>query len=204
VCLLLLIIDEPVNEFRLNPALAGAGLIDDPNRWQRLILTSFVDQSGIAADGYPPFTGPSWGFVRPFALTPSDASRSLAADTFDGTYFDPGPPPLIGVARNDGQYQANFTLVAAQSALLDATQPVWWSASPANATLGANNPPPHRSPTDCRPATDQPCRNVGAGHAFNPHTGLPYEENSVLRGDYTYVVFACGCKLFFNLFISFL
>ena len=77
------------NQKTLNPDEAGVEL-DDPNRWQRLELLNFVDQSGIASDGYPPFTGPQWGFVRPFALQVVDRSEQ---ERFDGVYFDQGAPP---------------------------------------------------------------------------------------------------------------
>ena len=184
-------------------------MLNDPNRWQRLeFSSSFVDQSGVASSEYPPFTGPQWGFVKPFALSFADAHYNNT-NQFDGVYFNPPPvsifsqslfdffttncgvviqPPLIGLGGNDSLYQMNFTVVAQLSGFLDATQPVHWSASPANATLGANNPAPTESPADCAIGTDVACRNRGTGHRFNPMTGEAYAANDVLRGDYTRVL----------------
>jgi hypothetical protein len=51
----------------------GTGLVD-PNRWQPLSLTEFVDQSGIPFSGAPPFQSPEWGLVDPYALQPSQST----------------------------------------------------------------------------------------------------------------------------------
>lgn len=128
-----------------------------------------------------PFTGPQWGFVRPFGLQASDGNATT------GVYFDPGTPPQMPAQRD--QFVGNFTLVALFSSLLDPAQDVTWSASPANATLGANNPPPDAQPTTCNIERGTPfCTNRGAGHDFNPVTGQPYAPNPVARGDYARVL----------------
>src|SRR6185503_15685174 len=52
------------------PGLGNPSLID-PNRWQPLALSYFIDQNGNPIPGvYPAFIGPHWGHVTPFALTP--------------------------------------------------------------------------------------------------------------------------------------
>ncbi|MBU6209263.1 MAG: hypothetical protein KGR22_05080, partial [Planctomycetes bacterium] len=57
-----LIVDLPGNPWAINPS-----------RYQPLALDFFVDQNGNPIPGgFPPFLSPEWGFVTPFALTPSD------------------------------------------------------------------------------------------------------------------------------------
>jgi hypothetical protein len=64
----------------INPALAPASpktidQIKDPNKWQPINVNSFMDQSGVILGTYPPFVGPHWGRVSPFALTQDDMSK---------------------------------------------------------------------------------------------------------------------------------
>ena len=53
----------------LLPIFSGNSSIQDPNRWQPLSLSSFIDQSGNLIDGgATQFLNPEWGNVSPFAL----------------------------------------------------------------------------------------------------------------------------------------
>ena len=54
-------------------ALPGDSTLVDPNRWQPLALTVFIDQNGnIFPGATPKFLTPEWGAVTPFAMTATD------------------------------------------------------------------------------------------------------------------------------------
>jgi len=156
---------ESVNP-ELYPALAGNPSILDPNRWQALVLDFFIGQSGIPFPlGVPPFLGPEWGTVPPFALMQDDLTIREAGGHEYWLYHDPGAPPRIG-GPGDAEYRRGFEQVLEWSALLDPDDGVLIDISPAsrgNNTLGTND---------------------GAGRELNPKTGLPYPENIVPAGDY--------------------
>src|SRR5262245_7202953 len=119
---------QPVNK-PLAPGLPGNPDVSDPNRWQPLALTFFVDQSGNVVLGeYPPATTPEWGLVKAFALTSND----LSIKTRDGHdwwgYHDPGPQPRIDGAGDD-LYKWGFEMNIAWSALLDPTDGVMMDIS---------------------------------------------------------------------------
>jgi hypothetical protein len=151
----------PVNE-PLVVALPGNPDMTHPNRWQPLALEFFVDQGGIVLGAYPPFLGPHWGGVTPFALDPE---LHWGANT----WFDPGLPPLYG-GEGDAQFKANNVHVIRLSSTLDPDDGVMMDISPAsqgNNPLGTND---------------------GSGHALNPHTGLPYTPQVVHRGDWSRIL----------------
>jgi len=155
---------KPLNE-PLVPDLPGNPEIADPNRWQPLALQFFVDQGGnVIVGGFPPFLGPEWGQVWPFALRYRDLSI-YRRDGFDyWVYHDPGPPPHLGVESEE--YKHTFETVMLWSGLLDPSDGVMIDISPAargDNKLGTND---------------------GDGHDLNPHTGLPYENQWVPAGDY--------------------
>jgi hypothetical protein len=150
----------------LIPPLPGNPDIVDPNRYQPLALTYFVDQSGnVIPGGFPEFLSPEWGQVVPFSLGPQDLTIHNR-DGFDyWIYHDPGPPPQLGGAQ-DQTYKTTFEQVVRWSGLLDPTIGQDIDISPAslgNNTLGTNN---------------------GHGYATNPITGLPYTPQVVPAGDY--------------------
>jgi hypothetical protein len=112
---------EPSN-FPLQPDRPGNPFISDPNRWQPLTLEIFMDQAGRITDtGTPEFLGPEWGAVHPFALQTSDLTVYERNDYIYRVFHDPGPPPLIGSAR-DGEYKAGFEQVAIWSGYLPRIQ----------------------------------------------------------------------------------
>lgn len=62
----------------------------DPNHWQSVALGSFIDQNGISLKDFPPFTGPQWGRLKPYAMTETDRTPLKS-----GVWFDlPGPSQL--------------------------------------------------------------------------------------------------------------
>jgi hypothetical protein len=162
----------PVNKHNLNPFEKGSGPIDDPNRWQRLHLEEYIDQSGNHIAGYPPYTGPNWGFVTPFSLKRTvDPSDDRAWD-LPGLYLDPGQPPRFGT----DEYKMNFSTVALFSGMLNPYDGERWDVSPG--TIG-----------DVEDGVwDEYRGNVGRGWRVNPTTGMPYEPHWALKGDYTRVL----------------
>lgn len=105
------------------------------------------------------FLTPHWCFVTPFALPPyrEEALR-----------IDPGPPYRYG-SDTEAEFIADFMDVVRYGAALDPEAGAgrdWVNISPG---ARGNNPFPEDS---------------GTGHAANPHTGAPYADNFVRRGDY--------------------
>lgn len=174
----------------LDPAAPGMQSLIDPNRWQSLMLDTFIDQSGFQSDT-PEFTTADWGRVHGFAL--SDAHLELK--TRDGNnyrvYHDPGPPALLSTnevlnADSVSDYTWGHTLVALWSAHLDPSDGVSIDISPAS--QGNNNvlPATHSELRDFYDAAEG--GTADSGHVTNPFTGNPYPANMTLRGDYTRVL----------------
>ena len=149
----------------VNPALVVALPFNptcvDPNRYQPLSLTFFVDQNGnVIPGGFPPKLAPFWGFVTPFGLAPSDMDPARP-----GVYLNaPAPPQLNGVG--DAAWRASHEDVIHVSSMLTPDDGVMIDISPA--AMG-NNPLG---------------TNAGTGRALNPVTGRPYASNIVRRGDF--------------------
>jgi hypothetical protein len=179
----------PVNE-PLAPIIPGNDDISDPNRWQPLSLEVFIDQAGnIIPFNTPPFLGPEWGNVVPFALSEEDLNIYNRDGHDYWVYHDPGPPPFIGdtfdIASNE-YYKWGFCMVSAWSSHLDTTNEVMWDISPAS-----------RGNIDFYPSeySDYPDfydfnngGDSGTGYEMNPVTGEPYEPNMVSRSDYARIL----------------
>jgi len=172
-------------------ALRGDSVLLDPNRWQPLALTSFIDQNGNVLPGTtPPFLTPEWGAVAPFALGPSELSLHPRGGYNWMVYDDPGPPPMLDTLNADGPgstlYRWGFELVAVWSSHLKASDPVLMDISPAS--LG-NNPVLPQTQADL-PGFYNLLEggDTGTGRALNPRTGLAYTPQWVPRGDYTRVL----------------
>jgi len=156
---------QPVNP-ALIVKLPGNPDIIDPNRYQPLSISFFMDQAGNPIPGgFPDFLSPEWGLVVPFSLDPGELTVNRRNEFDYWVYHDPGPPPLIG---GEGQeaYQSGFEQVVEWSGLLDPAIGQIIDISPAskgNNTLGTND---------------------GAGYDLNIETGLPYSPQVVPAGDY--------------------
>lgn len=182
---------QPVNE-PLQLDQSGNSTITDPNRWQPLAFTTFVDQSGnTIPGGVPSFLGPEWGQVVPFALSEQDLKIEMKDGNEYWIYHDPGAPPTINVDAGGGTtdlYKWTFTLVALWSSHLDQADGVMWDISPAS---GGNLPVSELPTTFAGHETFYDAFNGGdpsMGHAVNPATGQPYAPQMVPRGDYTRVL----------------
>jgi hypothetical protein len=174
---------QPVNP-PLIMALPGNPDLVDPNRWQPLALSFFVDQSGNPIPGgFPPFLSPEWGQVVPFALDPADAT-TYHRDGFDyRVHHDPGPPPRLGTDAAE-DYLDGFEMVAVWSSHLDPGDGVLWDVSP-----GGQGNAPLADPSEWREFYDfEGGGDWGQGYARNPVTGQPYTPQIVPRGDYARVL----------------
>ncbi len=176
----------PIND-PLEPENPGNPDITNLNNWQPLSLTAFIDQSGQPVGQSPPFLSPEWGAVNPFALN-RDEANVYTRDNFDYVvYHDPGPPPLLDTLLESEEYKWGFSMVAAWGSHLDETDGVNIDISPKSRGNLMD------LPTDITDYPNYYNFDEGGifqaqGHALNPVTGLPYEENIVKRGDYTRIL----------------
>lgn len=158
--------------------------IGDPNRWQPLALTYFIDQNGnVIPGGYPAALTPEWGQVTPFSLSVDDLTI-YHRDSFDYyVYHDPGPPPLIG-GVGDADFKWGFEQVVIWSGQLDPTDGVMWDISPAS-----QGNSPLFDPADYELYYDLfNGGDTGPGYSVNPVTGQSYEPEVVPRGDFARVL----------------
>ena len=183
---------EPVNPpLELGIRNQPTGIVD-PNRWQPLQFSTFVDQSGnLIVESTPEFLGPEWGTVKPFAMT-AEMSTVFQRDGHSyRVYHDPGEPPQLNTTMSDTgseQYKWNFSLVAYWSSHLDPADGVMWDISPrtignidiAQFTNDFADLPNYYKEIDGG--------DTSLGHATNPHTGQPYEVQMVPRADYARVL----------------
>ena len=163
----------------------------DPNRWQPLAFSTFIDQAGNFFQGFTPdFLSPEWGEVVPFSLKNEDLE--ILNNGFDSyVYNNPGDPAYILNSNENGiedPYKWNFALVIAWSAHLDPFAEDLINISPNS--IGNLN-------TSNFPSTFSEYKNfynftnggdISVGHTLNPVTQQPYEDNIVKRGDYTRVL----------------
>ena len=172
----------------LFPRTEGNPTLGDRNRWQRLTLREFIDQSGNAFSDTPGFLSPEWGNVFPFSMTNEDRVNYERDGNQYKVYMDPGPPPYWNDFDNglSEEYLWGFAVVSIWGAHLDPRDGVMWDISPGS--IG-NNP---ELPTDFKDYRDFYNTIEGGdasrGHAVNPATGEPYPENIVPRGDYARVL----------------
>jgi hypothetical protein len=143
----------------------------DPNAWQQLELSRFVDQNGNAQPGgVQAYVGAGWGKVTPFALVrPPDG----------GAYGEAlGGPPRLHDATTAAACKDGVVELLRKGAELD----------PSDDGPGGGGEVIDISPgalgnvdlaADLAPDTDQ-----GHGYALNPATGQPYAPNPVKRADY--------------------
>jgi hypothetical protein len=150
-------VNPPMNPFLHGITDGTNHTVLDINIWQRLIVANAIDQNGFPVPPLQGYAGAPWLWVRPFSLSRIDS---------DKLWFDPGPPPFLGMAT-DAAFKSNLVAVIRSSSQLATEDGVMIDISPATIgdnTLGAND---------------------GHGYATNPVTGQPYVTNLVLRGDFT-------------------
>ncbi len=174
-----------------NPPLiideSGNPNIIDPNRWQPLSLSNFIDQSGNPIPGgMQDFLGPEWGNVVPFALSSDDATVYTRDTSNYIVYHDPGPPFYITDPATREDYQRNFEMVAIWSGLLDPADNQFIDISPG--AIGR-----HADPLPMPDGYFDYYNEYGGGDSTgglrqNPITGEPYAPNVVKRGDYARVL----------------
>lgn len=177
---------QPVNN-PLDPKKPGNPNITNPNRWQPLALDFFIDQSGIEVGSVPPFLGPEWGYVKPFALK----SKDLKIRERDGhqywIYHDPGPPPSITQENGlEDLYKWNHTMVAVWSGHLDPSNEVMVDISPGGNGNNMSYPVNQEEFRDFYEYENGGDKSTG--YAVNPYTGESYQPQIVPLGDYTRVL----------------
>ena len=172
-------------------AQPGNPTLLDPNRWQPLSLSVYIDQNGNVIPGSTPrFLSAEWGEVTPFALTSADLSTHDRFGYGYKVYDDPGPPPALDTldAGSPGSqlFKWGYELVSVWSSHLKSADPVMVDVSPAS--IGNNGPLP-------RTFAELPAfyrliegGDRGPGRPLNPRTGMPYEPQWVPRGDYARVL----------------
>ena len=163
----------------------------NPDHWQPLAFDVFVDQSGnLFPFNTPDFLGPEWGQVTPFCLRQEDLD--IFNNGFNSyVYNDPGAPVYIQSSNEDGindPYKWHFTLVASWSSHLDPNDPAMIDISPgavgnANLLGFQDTFEGYKTFYDFTDGGDS-----GTGHALNPYTNVPYEEQLVKRSDYARVL----------------
>jgi len=180
---------QPVNPPMItdNP---GNSTIIDPNHWQPLTLDVFIDQSGNEIPfNTPPFLGPEWGNVTPFAMTEDDLTVHQSNGNDYLVYHDPGDPPYLDtnqVTPISEEYQWGFALVSKWSSHLDPSDGVIWDISPAS--IGNVQDYPTTIPGLRNFYDEVNGGDPSIGRTINPATGAPYTPQFVPRGDYTRVL----------------
>jgi hypothetical protein len=171
-----LFMDNPGNPYLL-----------DPNRWQELSITQFIDQGGNSLSSTPEFLGPEWGLVTPFSLKQEDLSIIERDEENWWVYHDPGQPPYLDITTQTGledPYKWGYAMVTVWSGHCDPTDGVTIDISPG--AIGNNDIASY--PQDFADFGQfynfLEGGDVGTGYDVNPSTGLPYEPNIVKRGDY--------------------
>jgi hypothetical protein len=170
----------------LLPELPGNMNMADVNRWQPLMFTQFIDQSGnIFNNSIPNFLGAEWGSVLPFAMRNEDA-EVLIRDGYDYTvYHNPGQPALLDTTNNGTISEAfkwNFSLVGVWGGLLKPLDSIFIDISPATIGNNSNYPESFEEYQDFYNFFEG--GDYSQGHVLNPKTGLPYAKQMVPRGDY--------------------
>jgi hypothetical protein len=173
----------------LAPVVPGNSLDINPNRWQPLSLSTFIDQSGnVIPFNTPEFLSPEWGSVYPFSLNDSDKNTYTREEDVYHVYLDPGSPPFIGSEfslESNEAYKWGFCLVSLWSSHLDTTSEVIWDISPAS--IGNVQSFPETFP-EYQEFYLNEGGDSGKGYEVNPHTGKSYDEYLVPRSDFGRVV----------------
>ena len=180
---------KPVND-PLPLKIYGPTGIKDPNRWQPLAFTVFIDQNGnVIPTNTPAFLSAEWGNVVPYSLKASDLNVFQRDGHDYKVYNDPGAPPYLDTTMVGGlseEYKWSFSLVSSWGGLLDPKDGVMWDISPAS--IGNNQ----SLPTTIQEFHDfynfMEGGDNSKGRPLNPKTGMPYQPQIVPRGDYARVL----------------
>ncbi|MBI1306152.1 MAG: T9SS type A sorting domain-containing protein [Bacteroidetes bacterium] len=177
---------EPINE-PFYPEVIKTPTLVDPNRWQQLGLSVFVDQSGNVISGsIPEFLGPEWGEVVPFSLSSKDLHKYNRDGHTWWVYNDPGAPPHFkpNVTTDSSEFfKWAFCLVARFGGQLDPHDGVMWDISPG--AISCPDTLPANYPGFVKFYDLDSMNYFGNGYSVNPKTGQPYAKNIVPRGDFT-------------------
>jgi Putative metal-binding motif/Secretion system C-terminal sorting domain len=162
----------------------------DPNRWQQLTLSVFIDQNGNPIPGpTPPFQSPEWGQVIPFALKEEDKTV-YTRDEFDYVvHHDPGAPPYLDTSAVGGlseEYKWGYELVSIWSSHLDPDDTTMIDISPASIGNVQSYPTTIEGLRDFYNLEEG--GDISTGHDLNPVTQMPYVPQIVKRGDYARVL----------------
>jgi hypothetical protein len=176
----------------LAPTFSGNSTIQDPNRWQPLSLTSFIDQSGNPIDGEATeFLNPEWGNVFPFALNDED----FVAYQRDGNtylvYSDPSDPPYLDATNaslSSDAYKWGFSMVSIWGSHLSPNDGVMWDISPKSIGNITSESFPNDFENYATFYNLFEGGDLSKGRSVNPITNLAYKEQIVPRGDYTRVL----------------
>ena len=175
---------EPINP-DLDMSEAGNPGILDPNRWQPLGLTEFIDQSGNPVTDTPPFLSPEWGNVVPFSLSNDDmVTYNRNGDDYN-VFLDPGAPPYLDPTQQsqlEDNWKWGMVMVAIWSSHLSPDDGEIWDISPANIGNLQNLPTNFDDFDQVYNFFDG--GDSGEGWDVNPSTGEPYTPQYVPRGDY--------------------
>lgn len=175
----------------IEPELPGNPNMVNPNRFQRISLSTAFDQAGNPVFGAPPALAPEWGNVKPFSLKESESEILVRDGQFYKVYNTPNHPPYLDTNVQTGIedfFKWNFLMVSVWQSHLDTLDNVMWDVSPG----GIGNVSMSQYPDAW---TEYPSfynffdgGDIGTGHTVNPITGLPYEPQLVRRGDYARVL----------------
>ena len=179
---------EPLNG-QLVVADPGNPTITDPNRWQPLAISGFVDQSGQVLDSSPPFQSPEWGWVAPFALENDQMNIYERDGELWPTWLDPGAPVYVGgdqTAESDSMYKHHFAMVSIWQSHHDPYNGVMVDVSPASIGNSPDFPETLQEYGDFYSYFEG--GDAGEGHEINPSSGLPYDPQLVPLGDYTRIL----------------
>lgn len=165
--------------------------LKDPNRWQPLAFTKFIDQSGNVSENTPSFLSPEWGQVNPFSLTEADKTTLFRDGEEYQVYHLPETPPKLDTINNNASselYKWNFALVSLWSSHLDPDDGVMIDISPASiGNIDINNMPnSYEDYTNFY--KDQKGGDISKGRTLNPYTQKAYEPQIVPKADYARVL----------------
>lgn len=181
----------PINQ-PLNLSISNQNdVLSNPNRWQPLAFSQFIDQSGNISKNTPDFLSPEWGKVLPFSLSDFDKQELTRNHNIYTVYHLPEAPPYIGSkysTLSNELYKWNFTLVALWSAHLDPYNGKKIDISPAS--IGNINftslPLTYKNHKNFYNDIDG--GDIGKGYPINPITNTPYKTQKVPLGDYARVL----------------